>query len=404
MRSAAFLRQSRVRVHALVSRASVEGSVRGSSLAQSSHFSSRVPRLVTLRASQLDDVGTSFSSPAGRDRPSARSLTGAAGEADSAHWARKKVIFILGGPGAGKGTQCEKISREFGLVHLSAGDLLRTERASGSENGQLIESLISEGCIVPVAITLGLLRAAMAASPSSRFLIDGFPRNWDNVQGWDEHMEGSCDVEAVWFIDCDEGELEKRLLERGKTSGRSDDNVAAAKKRFVTYRESTLPIVEHFRGLGKVVSVRGDQPVEFVYGELRASLLLDLEKEVMGRNTLLLQALAANDWPAYKRLCRPSLTAFESRVDGALIEGLDYHEFGFAAGAGSGTGEGSVGEAVGACGHTITVGPHVRVIGRSAIVSYTRQGGDQALEETRVWETFDGKWYQVHFHSALVPK
>jgi hypothetical protein len=225
-------------------------------------------------------------------------------------------------------------------------------------------------------------------------------------------MEGSCEVEAVWFIDCDEGELEKRLLERGKTSGRSDDNVAAAKKRFVTYRESTLPIVEHFRGLGKVVSVRGDQPVESVYRELRTSLLLNLEKEVLRRNALLLQALSTNDWSAYKRLCHPSLTALVSRVDGALIEGLDnYHEVCFA-GAGSGTGtgtvEGSVGKEADAggwgWGGTITAGPHVRVMGRSAVISYTRREGDHALEETRVWQTYDDKWYQVHFHSAPVLK
>ena len=348
----------------------------------------------TPTASQLDDINTSnyFQQP-----PSRRSSSFAGGSLDQ----KKKVIFILGGPGAGKGTQCDKISREFGIVHLSAGDLLRKERASGSENGRLIDSLIDEGQIVPVAITLGLLRQAMAASPSSRFLIDGFPRNWDNVQGWNEHMLDSCTVESVWFIDCNEQELERRLLQRGLTSGRNDDNLLAARKRFVTYRESTLPIVEHYSAQGKVVSVSGDQPVEDVYRELKSSLVLDLEKDVLQCNHGLLEALAARDWAAYREFCHESLTAFESRADGALIEGLEYHEFGFSHDQSEVTAEKGKEQS-----STIVSGPHVRVMGQTAVVSYTREtlgpGGQQVqvLEETRVWRTFRGRWLQVHYHST----
>ncbi|CAM9945672.1 unnamed protein product, partial [Sphacelaria rigidula] len=96
---------------------------------------------------------------------------------------RAPVIFVLGGPGSGKGTQCERLATEYGYVHLSAGELLRQERESGSKDGQLIDEYIREGRIVPVAISLGLLQRAMKASgPFSRFLIDGFPRNSDNFQ------------------------------------------------------------------------------------------------------------------------------------------------------------------------------------------------------------------------------
>lgn len=100
-----------------------------------------------------------------------------------------EVLFILGGPGAGKGTLCYHISKQYGYVHLSAGDLLREERMKpGSQYGELIENHIKNGSIVPVAITCSLLDRAMQASdnPHKRFLIDGFPRNQDNIDGWNE--------------------------------------------------------------------------------------------------------------------------------------------------------------------------------------------------------------------------
>lgn len=100
---------------------------------------------------------------------------------------KPQVLFVLGGPGAGKGTVCQKIVKTYGYVHLSAGDLLREERAKpGSEYGELIETHIKNGTIVPVEITCSLLDRAMqeSKSPHNKFLIDGFPRNEDNLRGW----------------------------------------------------------------------------------------------------------------------------------------------------------------------------------------------------------------------------
>merc|ERR1740124_1388480 len=93
------------------------------------------------------------------------------------------VVFVLGGPGAGKGTQCSKIVEEYKYTHLSAGDLLRAERASGSEQGQMIDEYIKEGKIVPVEVTIRLLVAAIQAQGGNRFLVDGFPRNANNLAG-----------------------------------------------------------------------------------------------------------------------------------------------------------------------------------------------------------------------------
>uniref|UniRef100_H2LI96 Cytidylate kinase n=1 Tax=Oryzias latipes TaxID=8090 RepID=H2LI96_ORYLA len=122
---------------------------------------------------------------------------------------KPQVVFVLGGPGAGKGTQCSRIVENYSYTHLSAGDLLREERArEGSEFGQLIDNYIKEGQIVPVQITINLLRKAMEDTMQKdenkfRFLIDGFPRNEDNLQGWNTVMDGKADVKFVLFFDCD---------------------------------------------------------------------------------------------------------------------------------------------------------------------------------------------------------
>jgi len=117
-------------------------------------------------------------------------------------------------------------------VHLSAGDLLRAERKSGSSQGDMIERYISEGRIVPVAVTVSLIKAAMEKSGATRFLVDGFPRNQDNLQGWQDTMSELADVEFVLFYDTDDETRLGRLLKRAETSGRSDDKKDVILKRF----------------------------------------------------------------------------------------------------------------------------------------------------------------------------
>lgn len=95
-----------------------------------------------------------------------------------------KLTLTTSGPGSGKGTNCSKIVSEFGCVHLSAGDLLREERQSGSELAEMINTYIAEGKIVPAEVTVRLLKAAMEKSASNKFLVDGFPRDTANLQCW----------------------------------------------------------------------------------------------------------------------------------------------------------------------------------------------------------------------------
>lgn len=118
---------------------------------------------------------------------------------------RPQVVFVLGGPGAGKGTQCSNIVSRFGFVHLSAGDLLRAECSRPESTfGELINFHMKNGTIVPVEITCKLIQNAMEASTANQFLIDGFPRNKDNMNGWSTSIGDQVDLLFVLFLDCPE--------------------------------------------------------------------------------------------------------------------------------------------------------------------------------------------------------
>lgn len=184
-----------------------------------------------------------------------------------------QVVFVLGGPGSGKGTQCDLLTKRLPgpWVHLSAGDLLRAERkrAETSELGALIEARISSGQLVPSSVTCRLIQNAMEENQRTKgirkFLVDGYPRGIENKTVWEEQVDNAS-IEFVLFLDCPEEVMTSRLLERGQSSGRSDDaNIDVIRKRFHTYQKETAPIVEDYEKQGKVVRVRADRPVEEVY-------------------------------------------------------------------------------------------------------------------------------------------
>lgn len=181
------------------------------------------------------------------------------------------VVFVLGPPGCGKGTQCAKIVEKFGFTHLSAGELLREEMGrKNSEFGQLIDTCIKSGSIVPVAITCKLIENAMIAKHNKRgYLIDGFPRNEDNLQGWTEQMGQKTRILFVLFLECSESVCVKRCLSRGE--GRTDDNEESLKKRFNTYTTHTMPIIDHFRKQDLVKIIDATKSPEQVFGDVNAA-------------------------------------------------------------------------------------------------------------------------------------
>jgi UMP-CMP kinase len=186
------------------------------------------------------------------------------------------VLFVLGGPGAGKGTQCANLVRDYNFTHLSAGDLLRAEQQrEGSEFGDLIRNYIKDGLIVPMEVTIQLLENAMQdvvskePSKKGKFLIDGFPRKMDQALKFEEAV---CPSKFVLFFDCPEAEMQRRLLERGKTSGRTDDNAESIQKRFKVFVETSMPVVDYFEADGRVVKVVATKSPNEVYKETREKL------------------------------------------------------------------------------------------------------------------------------------
>ncbi|KAI3918560.1 hypothetical protein MKX01_041880 [Papaver californicum] len=176
-----------------------------------------------------------------------------------------QVVFVLGGPGSGKGTQCTNIVEHFGFTHLSAGDLLRAEIRSGSENGTMISNMIKEGKIVPSEVTVKLLQRAMNESENDKFLIDGFPRNEENRAAF-ENVTGII-PEFVLFFDCSEEEMEKRLL--GRNQGREDDNIETIKKRFKVFMESSIPVVDYYASKDKVRKIDAAKPITEVFESVK---------------------------------------------------------------------------------------------------------------------------------------
>ena len=185
-------------------------------------------------------------------------------------------IILCGAPGCGKGTQSEFIVEKYGLTHLSTGDLMRHEVASGSELGQLIESYTIQGQLVPDDVTIQLLEKHIESLPADTkgLIFDGFPRTLNQAVQLERLMKKRGDKTAILIdINVPEDEIIRRLLERGKTSGRTDDNLETIKKRLVVYHEQTRPVDDYYELMDKYVRIQGLGTISGIFG--RISRVLD---------------------------------------------------------------------------------------------------------------------------------
>lgn len=187
------------------------------------------------------------------------------------------VVFVLGRPGAGKGTQCSKLAKELGYHHLNVGGLLRAEMEKPeNENYETINKYMKEGKIVPVEITCSLLEnemhrlASKYPGKNTVFLIDGFPRDTSNRLGWDSILGDKMNLKIVVYLDSSENTCKERIMARSKTSGRYDDNLETIKKRFPVYERDTMPVIEHYKSRGKVLTVNAERDADDVYGDIKA--------------------------------------------------------------------------------------------------------------------------------------
>ena len=193
--------------------------------------------------------------------------------------AEKEVIFVLGGPGSGKGTQTQTIANEYGIGYLSTGDLLRAATAAGKEDEEgedrdFIEALretMKSGQLVSDETIMRLVKSELDKSDKQYFFLDGFPRTVKQAELFTEQI-GEC--RAVLFLDVPDIELKTRLLKRGETSGRADDNEESILKRLATYHEQSYPVIELYEPKGKVVRVNGLRSIDAV----KAEVLYELRK------------------------------------------------------------------------------------------------------------------------------
>ena len=183
-----------------------------------------------------------------------------------------KNIILCGAPGCGKGTQAEFIVAHYGLTHLSTGQMMRKEAESGSELGKLIDSYISHGHLVPDDVTIEMLDKYISSLPSDTkgVIFDAFPRTLNQAVQLERLMKKRGDETAILIdINVPEDELIRRLLERGKTSGRSDDSdLNIIKERLIVYHEQTRPVDDYYELHDKYARIQGLGTISEIFGRI----------------------------------------------------------------------------------------------------------------------------------------
>ena len=174
-------------------------------------------------------------------------------------------IIICGAPGSGKGTQSALIKDKYNLLHLSTGDLLRAEIAAKSDLGRVAENYIANGQLVPDSMIIDILDNATY----NGLILDGFPRTVAQA----EALEGLLkkhgkELSVLLDLAVDEAELVDRLIKRGQTSGRSDDNLETIKKRLDVYHEKTEPVNDYYKKQGKYVAIPGMGSIDEIFGRI----------------------------------------------------------------------------------------------------------------------------------------
>jgi len=184
-------------------------------------------------------------------------------------------IVLFGPPGAGKGTQSEKLLAKYGLIHLSTGDLLRAEIKAGTQLGIQAKELMDKGNLVPDSIIIGMIDSKISNNPKANgFIFDGFPRTEVQAAALDELLQNKgTGITLMLSLQVEEKELISRLLERGKTSGRADDqNEEIIANRIKVYNDQTSVLVNYYEKQNKHVGIYGIGAIETIFDNLCSAI------------------------------------------------------------------------------------------------------------------------------------
>ena len=176
-------------------------------------------------------------------------------------------LVLFGPPGAGKGTQAARLVEKYHLVHLSTGDIFRSNIKEGTNLGQLAKSYIDKGALVPDEVTIGMLEAEVNSNSNAKgFIFDGFPRTSAQAEALDDFLSSKgTEVSSMLALEVDENELITRLLERGKSSGRADDQDAGIiKNRIQVYENETAVLKTYYANQNKFFGIEGIGSIESI--------------------------------------------------------------------------------------------------------------------------------------------
>lgn len=180
-------------------------------------------------------------------------------------------LVIFGAPGSGKGTQSAKLIDEYSLYHISTGEVLRQEIASGSELGTLADSYISKGNLIPDELMIRILDDILSKHLKDRegIVFDGFPRTIPQAEALTELLaKHGTELHAVIGLEVPEEELVDRMIKRGRETGRADDNIDTIKNRLHVYHSQTAPLQQYYKDAGKYVPVKGTGVVDEIFADI----------------------------------------------------------------------------------------------------------------------------------------
>lgn len=184
-------------------------------------------------------------------------------------------IILFGPPGAGKGTQSEKLIKKYNLTHLSTGDLFRKHITEGSDLGRHAQEFIDAGNLVPDSVVIGMVEEKVKNETNSEgFIFDGFPRTVAQAEALDRLMqENGSAIDMMLSLVVDEEELLQRLLNRGKISGRVDDrNPEKIRNRFAVYKNETTPVAKFYSANGKLFNIEGVGDIDSIFSRLTETI------------------------------------------------------------------------------------------------------------------------------------